>query len=41
VNELSETLALVSRSVLVHRLMRRAVICDIQMDVGTHSTEHL
>jgi hypothetical protein len=25
----------------VHRVMRRAVICDIQRDVGTRSTEHL
>jgi hypothetical protein len=25
----------------VHRVMRRGVICDIQRNVGTRSTEHL
>lgn len=40
-NELSETLALGSRRVRVHRVMRRTVICNVQRDVGTCSTEYL
>jgi hypothetical protein len=40
-NKLSEMLALGSRGVLVHWVMHRAIVRNIQRDIGTCSSEHL